>query len=136
MLHFEPYQQRVIAERDELADRLSRLTAFIDHDAKFDELEEADQILLRDQRGAMTVLLRVLDQRVDRIYDPDELMVVYFRPASATAADPLAQSIEMVAAPLRFFDCDDAARIPEEQQQRCVVRRAELLARFAGVRII
>lgn len=60
------YQRRVIGERDVLADRLTRLDAFITRPSVFGELPEWDQSLLRAQHGAMTAYLQILELRIAR----------------------------------------------------------------------
>lgn len=64
----QPYQERVVAESNELRERLTKLTAFITADAfdAFDALAEEDQILMVRQQRLMAELLETLRQRIAR----------------------------------------------------------------------
>jgi hypothetical protein len=59
----QPHQQRVIAERDELQERLDKLTLFINTQA-FLDIQYAEQSRLIRQQGIMSALLDVLDERI------------------------------------------------------------------------
>lgn len=59
------WQQRVIKERDELAERLSKLNAFINNDS-FEALLAEDQVLLAAQRSVMQELEVILTRRIKR----------------------------------------------------------------------
>lgn len=61
----EAYQMRVIEERNELAEKLGRLTEFL-ATKMFDDLEDADAILLSVQRKEMAAYLDTLDCRIKR----------------------------------------------------------------------
>ena len=62
----QPYQQRVIAERDELSGKLAKLTEFINSDC-FTEIvpdeRERDRLIL--QKSIMTAYLDLLNYRID-----------------------------------------------------------------------
>lgn len=58
-----PHQQRVIEERDELLERLRKLTTFLATPA-FDALAKDERHLLVEQRVAMSVYLSILQRRV------------------------------------------------------------------------
>jgi hypothetical protein len=58
-----PHQQRVAAERAELAERLDKLAAFI-HSERFADVPDAEQERLRRQRVHMRGYLHVLDERM------------------------------------------------------------------------
>lgn len=60
------WQDRVRAERTELADRLTKLSAFIDENVAFGTLDEEGRALLKWQRKSMTDYLSALDQRIAR----------------------------------------------------------------------
>jgi hypothetical protein len=60
-----PHMQRVAVERDELADRLGKLTAFIAGDT-FQALVEEAQFDLVDQQSHMCAYLYRLNHRLDR----------------------------------------------------------------------
>lgn len=60
--------KRVIAERDEVQTRLSKLCAFMDdsfEDCKFLELSPANRILLERQRAVMQEYRDILDVRIE-----------------------------------------------------------------------
>lgn len=61
-----PHQERVVAESNELRDRLTKLTAFISGNEMFKSLDIAEQALLRAQRDTMGEYLDILGQRIAR----------------------------------------------------------------------
>ncbi|WP_370281583.1 hypothetical protein [Pseudooceanicola sp.] len=61
----QPHEERVLAERAELADKCVKLEAFIVSDA-FKAVDILDRDLLEEQHNAMTVYLAVLDRRIAR----------------------------------------------------------------------
>lgn len=63
MTTLQPHQQRVVAERDELVDRLNRLAAFMQSPA-FDGVDIAEQSRLQQQRHIMGQLAAVLNARI------------------------------------------------------------------------
>lgn len=60
----EPYQQRVVTERDELQERAHKLSQFIGLGATFDTLSLAEQELLREQCEIMWEYFEVLEKRI------------------------------------------------------------------------
>ena len=58
-----PHQQRVVEERDQLAERITRLTAF-EAGELFTSLCEAEQRRLRSQLVAMDEYLAILNERI------------------------------------------------------------------------
>lgn len=62
----QPHQERVVAESNELRDRLMKLTAFISGSEVFKALASEDQHLLREQRDHMADYLDVLGKRIAR----------------------------------------------------------------------
>ena len=60
-----PHEERVVAERTELAKKCVKLEAFIVSDA-FKAIDILDRDLLAEQHNAMTVYLAVLDRRIER----------------------------------------------------------------------
>jgi hypothetical protein len=61
----EPYQQRVVNERDLLSEKLNRLNKFIDGSgAIYISLSEIEQRLLHAQRAAMETYHRILCARI------------------------------------------------------------------------
>lgn len=61
----QPHENRMLVERGELADRLEKLTAFIDSEA-WPKLPEGDRDLMIEQRNHMTAYLGALQRRVAR----------------------------------------------------------------------
>lgn len=59
-----PHQERVIAERDELAERLTKLSVF-EHSAAFYALTKVEQNLLVAQAAAMLTYVSILNMRID-----------------------------------------------------------------------
>ncbi|MDA4845982.1 crAss001_48 related protein [Hoeflea poritis] len=68
---FQPHEERVIAERNELAERLRKLKEF-SLTPTFEELPDADAILLNHQRKVMTLYLETLNCRIARFGGPVE----------------------------------------------------------------
>lgn len=60
----QPFQQRVVAEKEELGDRLSKLLAFFQTDA-FAALPEAERSRLRNQARFMDGYAAVLTERIE-----------------------------------------------------------------------
>ena len=60
------YQDRVIAERDEILDKVEKLNNFIAYSPVFTSLDEVDQELLREQCDAMWKYYEVLLFRIER----------------------------------------------------------------------
>ena len=63
MSDLQPHQQRVVAEADELALKVSKLTDFL-HAPFFDTIPRPEQILLVEQRAHMKSYLSVLQARI------------------------------------------------------------------------
>lgn len=63
MTQLASHQQRVVAERDELAERLGKLLAFF-QTAQFDRLDAAEQSRMRNQARFMDGYLAVLEDRI------------------------------------------------------------------------
>lgn len=59
----ETHELRVVGERNELSERLGKLSAFVESPA-FAKLEERQRILLASQHIAMTVYRDILDERI------------------------------------------------------------------------
>jgi hypothetical protein len=62
----QPHQERVVAESNELREKLTKLTAFISGSETFKTLDAEDQDLLRRQRSHMGDYLDVLGERIAR----------------------------------------------------------------------
>lgn len=62
-MELQPHQQRVVAERAELADRLTKLLAFF-KTSNFDGLDVSERIRLRLQAHHMGGYLDVLNERI------------------------------------------------------------------------
>ena len=61
----QPHEKRVVDERNDLSDKLSKLAAFFVTDT-FLGLPEADRILLVTQEEQMTCYLNTLGRRIER----------------------------------------------------------------------
>lgn len=59
------WQERLKAEGNDLAERLAKLAVFVDTLA-YDQLDDADKLLLQAQLGAMTAYLSILTMRCDK----------------------------------------------------------------------
>jgi hypothetical protein len=59
----EAYQERVLAERDELSERLDKLRTFL-NSAKFDAVPRPEQVRMTRQYLAMSSYLDVLNERI------------------------------------------------------------------------
>lgn len=61
----EPHQQRVVTERDELNEKLAKLTTFITGPSPiYDGLPDAEKLRLNRQLTYMTEYSNVLDERI------------------------------------------------------------------------
>lgn len=60
----ETWKDRVVAERIELAERLSKLQVFIGSKG-FEELDEINQQLLLEQNSAMFLYFNALSRRIE-----------------------------------------------------------------------
>lgn len=60
----QPHQQRVVAEKQELDDRIDKLTAFVNSE-NFNKASEQEQPLLRQQLNIMLSLQAVLAERIN-----------------------------------------------------------------------
>ncbi|WP_375540746.1 crAss001_48 related protein [Serratia silvae] len=60
-----PYQQRVIDERYQLAEKLNALSNFL-NTAIFLSLPQCEQTLLTEQKGIMGDYLSILEKRISR----------------------------------------------------------------------
>ncbi|MGV0948487.1 crAss001_48 related protein [Empedobacter falsenii] len=63
---FPPHQQRVFEERDELEVKYIKLTNFIFSNPFFKELNEVEQLALKEQNSLMEQYLAVLNKRISR----------------------------------------------------------------------
>jgi hypothetical protein len=66
----QPWQQRVVDEHKDAADKLARLRAYThspeEGEGKFLSLPHADRLLLMRQHAAMTAYVSVLGERIAR----------------------------------------------------------------------
>ena len=60
----KPFQERVVAERDELKCRLDKLNAMLMGGGIYDTLPKDEQVRLTLQSVCMTEYLRVLNERI------------------------------------------------------------------------
>ncbi len=65
----ESFLDRVIKEKAELTEKISKLKDFIENNPKFDELTNINRILLTNQFNAMELYLYALDSRIEFIND-------------------------------------------------------------------
>ena len=61
-----PHQQRVVQERDDLNEKIEKLTVFIEDSPIFRALPDIDAEHLIGQRGAMLLYKEYLDRRIAR----------------------------------------------------------------------
>lgn len=61
--HLPPHQQRVVAELEQLADRVTKLEAFL-HTPLYASLPQAERVLLKLQADTMVVYMGILNDRV------------------------------------------------------------------------
>lgn len=59
-----PHQQRVVAERNEVAARMEKLAVFIIEDPAYRELHQAEKDRLNRQGEIMGQYVQVLDERI------------------------------------------------------------------------
>lgn len=62
----QPHEERVVAERKDLGEKLTKLSAFISGSEAFRTLDIEDQQLLREQRDVMTEYSDILGKRIAR----------------------------------------------------------------------
>lgn len=60
----QPHQERVVAEKDELDDKLAKLTKFVEGSDVFTQLPEAEKSRLVKQAGVMREYSDVLGERI------------------------------------------------------------------------
>ncbi|NWE46351.1 crAss001_48 related protein [Pseudomonas gingeri] len=63
--HLPPHQQRVIAEREQLADRIQKLEAFL-HTDLYASLPDDEQQLLKMRADAMVLYLGIINTRTSK----------------------------------------------------------------------
>lgn len=99
----EPWQDRVVEERDQLKERLGKLSAFI-HSEKFDALSAYQQLQLTSQEDSMAAYLDILEERVKN-FDPERL-----------------RYLERAHDICELYDedgsCDDCA-VPKKERKKC-----------------
>ncbi len=61
----QPHQQRVVDEKNELDEKLTKLNAFVSAGTIFDTLASAEQERLRRQAGIMAEYSAVLGERIE-----------------------------------------------------------------------
>lgn len=66
MIQLKPHEERIVQEKADLDEKLSKLRAFMCDEQKFLALKSEDQWLLRMQLEAMDQYSRVLGLRVTR----------------------------------------------------------------------
>lgn len=68
-MSLEPYQIRVIQEKQELDQKLEKLTTYLES-RHFAELPFDDKWLLREQRDVMKAYSRILGSRIQKFNQP------------------------------------------------------------------
>ncbi len=68
MNKLKEHEQRVVEERENLFDKLSKLQIFIDSNPIFKELSFTDQTLLQTQLRAMKIYNFCLEERIEYFY--------------------------------------------------------------------
>lgn len=63
---FQPHQQRVVDEKNELAEKVTKLGAFILDNPIFNTLDVEEQTDLHRQYAVMQTYLTILDSRISR----------------------------------------------------------------------
>ena len=66
MTNLPPFIQRLIEEKDQLFDRVTKLRAFTDTDG-FKKLDVTDQCVLHEQLNHMNIYLSILVRRLDKL---------------------------------------------------------------------
>ena len=76
-MHYLPlFVQRLIEEKDQLFDRVTKLRAFTDTDG-FKQLDVTDQYVLHEQLNRMNIYLSILVRRLDKLLDNEETKYIY-----------------------------------------------------------
>ena len=71
-MHYLPlFVQRLIEEKDQLFDRVTKLRAFTETDG-FKKLYVTDQYVLHEQLNHMNIYLSILVRRLDKLLDNEE----------------------------------------------------------------
>jgi hypothetical protein len=63
--HLPPHQQRLVAELEQTADRLTKLEAFL-HTPLFASLDDDEQRLMKMQADTMVLLVGILNNRANK----------------------------------------------------------------------
>ena len=64
------FKDRLIQERNELEDRLTKLKAFFDTETFLRSIPQDHQVLLYSQSGLMQGYLNTLNKRIDLLFNP------------------------------------------------------------------
>lgn len=67
--HLPPHQQRVIAECEQLVDRITKLETFM-HTDLYASLPDDERHLLKSQADAMVAYLGIINTRVEKFHKP------------------------------------------------------------------
>jgi hypothetical protein len=62
----EPHQERVVKEKEELDDKLTKLEIFVSTNKIFNTLSDEDKQLLTDQYETMEKYSLILEKRINR----------------------------------------------------------------------
>lgn len=92
---WEPHQQRVWIEKQELDERAMKLTEFVGGNPLFRKLTYEDQQLLYEQRRLMYQLSGVLGKRIERFFEqPPDDMVDQLSESAGLTLDKLVAVVE------------------------------------------
>jgi len=69
----EAYQERVVQERADLAEKIVKLVTFIDTNPTFKTLADEDRLLMERQRRTMLEYRDILDDRIARFAPVKEI---------------------------------------------------------------
>ena len=68
-IDMKPYQERVVAERDELEQKARKLSQFIGTDPAFDTIDPEEQERLKVQNDIMWQYYEILNERIKNFKD-------------------------------------------------------------------
>lgn len=117
MTTLQPFQQRVVEEREDLRERTEKLLAFIDSPA-FAKVGRSEQHRMRLQASSMTEYGNVLADRIAHFTSPDDELVVFNKQLPPSATDPMAEHSTRVAMDVRQLAQHGIPKLQPGQTQR------------------
>lgn len=109
--NWQPHQQRVWIEREELQERATKCSVFIGESPLFETLSPIDQELLKEQCEVMWQLWEILGKRIKRFF-PQEPEAVTVSVSMAPGAEPLS------AEKFKELDAYIDAHLEQQTKQR------------------